>query len=174
MQDDLLAMVEYPDPQAIAEASITQFDLPQKTKYLSFRVCGFTITEAIRFAGITMRTRYNWRNTDPKFHIADDNAGQMRKDLADQYLEIEFRRNMRLVLQLDFEVLKKCAEKNPQLSPREQSWLNRLRQHYTPQQMEAMARALQGSGDGKDFDFTKFVMGLARGADKLVIAGSRE
>jgi len=173
--DEMMAMVKHPDPSAIAEASIHQFDNPKKTRYISLRACGFTITEAQKLVGITMRTRFRWRDDDVRFRVADDNAGDLKKEFGNRYIELEFRRNMRLVLEIDFQVLSKVAENpNATLSTREQQWLNRLRQHYTPQQLEAMAIALGESGDGKDFDFTKFIMGLARGADKLVIAGSRE
>ena len=173
--DELTALVETPDPQAVIEASLYQFDPPTKTKYLSYRACGFTTREAEKLAGINQRTRFRWRETDPRFVIADTSIGSVQKEIANKYLEMEFRRNLRLVMEIDFRVLVKVVqEKEPVLSTREQKWLDRLRQHYTPQQIEAMAHALGESVDGEGFDFTKFVLGLAKGSDRLVIAGSRE
>lgn len=171
--DDMEIMAS--DPQAIAESITPYFpDNTKKTKYLSYRACGFAIREALKMVGVSQRTVMRWRATDPQFHHLDTlGYSDVKAKLADRYIELEFRRNYRLVLQLDYDVLTKAAW-GDEMTTREERWLARVRQHYTPQQLEVLERILGEGGGGGEFDFTSFVLSLKRGGSELTLAATRE
>lgn len=167
-------VIQADDPQAISESTIPYFaDNTKKTKYLSYRACGFTIREALSLVGISERTRLRYREHDSRFKSLDDNIQGLRTDLANKYVELEFLRNFRLVLQLDFSVLDKEV-KGELMTEREVKWLNKTRQNYTPQQLEAIQRVLgEGGGDGQ-FDFTEMILGLRRKGASITVHATTE
>ena len=166
-------VIKADDPQAISEAITPYFsENPHKTKYLSWRACAFTVRESERLTGISPRTRLRWRNEDSRFRELDDRVGELKSDLANQYIEHEFRRNFRMVLHLDYEVLQKEVQ-GANMTDREQKWLLRTRQYYTPQQLEQLQRILGEKGTDGEWDFTRAVLELSRGADKIRMEATR-
>jgi hypothetical protein len=151
------------------------YDDSKKSTYLSYRATGFTIRESVEFVGVTERTLRNWRRYDPEFARWDREAlGELRQKLGDRYLEIEFRRNYRLILQKDYDVIKKSVEDKEPLTYQESQYLLKARSHYTPQQLETIERILSGSeGGGEEFDWTSFVLSLRGRGGEVHIAARR-
>lgn len=163
------------DPEAIAEAIVPYFpDDTNKSRYLSYRACGFTVTESIKFASIATRTLRRWRADDDEFRRLDTlGISELRKSVGDEFLEMEFRRNYRLILQADYNVISKQVRQEI-LTNDEHSYLLKARAHYTPQQLETLERILGEVDDKKEFDFTSFVLSLRGRGQELHIAASRD
>jgi len=163
------------DTEAIVESLMPYFpEDSRRGKYLSYRACGFTIREAVSLTGITERTLRRWREADPEFRKMDlEMVTDLRARLGDHYIAHEYRRNMRLVLDKDFEVFKRSVE-GEELTDKEQSYLIKARSFYTPQQLQII-REILGESDQKDFDWTEYVMRLrSREGDTVEIAARRE
>ncbi len=141
----------------------------KKAAYLAKRICGFTIRESVKLTGIHERTLRYWRETDPKF-VQLDGAGmiQLRQTLAAQYLDIEFSRNLHLVLERDFKVLWKMVE-GEELSKFEQDYVLKLRSHYTPQSLAMVKQLLAGGTVEQPFDFTKLTLTIRRESEQITV-----
>lgn len=121
-----------------------------KRKYLAYRSCGFSPRESIRMCGLTPGCLSNWRREDQVFVDLETRVPEFREKLSSEYVGIEFTRNVRLVMQLDFNILTKAlkvkqdgsGDKLPDseaaMSKFEQDYLLRMRQYYTPQQLQIM------------------------------------
>ena len=102
---------------------------------------------------------------------------EFRKALANEYCEIEFVRNFRLVMEKDHQIIKKALEvvgeffdaqgkkiDIPNLTKQENDYLLKMRAYYTPQQLSAISALTRGGTGSKDddiFDFTKAVLSFA-------------
>ena len=161
------------DTEAIAESLVPYYpEDSRKTKYLSFRACGFAVREAIELCGISQRTVMRWRADDSTFKELDGKGlGELRASLSNKYLELEFVRNYRLILLKDFAVIHKAVtgkdDKGNEtvMSEREHQYLLKARAHYTPQQLQILDKVMSGEDGGAEFDFTKFILSLSRTAD---------
>jgi len=154
---------EHPTEVLIAE-SILPYMLgdSKKTLYLSYRVCGFSIREALDLADVTQRSVMRWRRNDPKFKEMDtEKLPQVRKQFGADYTQMEFLRNFRLLLKKDFDIIMKLI-KGLTLSKLEQTYLSQMRKLYSPQQLEVLQRVLSGGGAPASFNFTQFVINLAK------------
>jgi len=176
MNRELTTVIDPGDEQAIAESAMPVFyEDSRKAKYLSYRACGFTIRESKELVGVTERTIRNWRHADPEFERWDREAiGELREKLGNRFLEIEFRRNYRLILQKDFDVLSRSVE-GEELTYQENQYLLRARSHYTPQQLETLENILSGRHDGgPEFNWTEFVLSLRGRGGEVHIAARRD
>ena len=145
--------------EGIAQSLIPYYtDGGKKAKYLSYIVAGFSVTEAVALAKIHLKTVTRWRE-DPKFvEIEDRSTSELRKQLSDEIIDIEFTRNFRLVLAKDFEILYKDAT-DEILTEKEQQYLLTIRKFYTPQQFAMVKQLVSGNGGGDEpFDFTRTVL----------------
>ena len=145
--------------EGIAQSLIPYYmDGGKKARYLSYMIAGFSIMESVKLAKIHLKTVKIWRNTDPKFKELEDSTPELRRELADHLIDIEFTRNFRLVLAKDFEILFKDAT-DQLLTEKEQAYLLVIRKFYTPEQLIRI-RQLAGGTDntGEAFDFTKTVL----------------
>lgn len=116
---------------------------PRKMSYLSFRACGFMVKESCDLAGISLRTLFHWRNSDPEFLAFETTRLRELQDrMADDVIRFEFLRNMRLVLKKDFRILWKGLYAPNQMSKQEWAYLMKIRSHYTTQDLLALQRAL--------------------------------
>lgn len=158
------------DTEEIA-SSIIPYESGKKARYLSYRVCNFSIRESTQLAKVTERAVRYWRETDESFaHIDGDGLTTLRKQMANEYLDIEFTRNFRLVLQKDFEVLfKVVTEGDEKLTDREHAYLAKLRNHYSPQNLAAIKQLLGGGTLEQPFDFTKLTLTIRREREELEI-----
>ena len=131
----------------------------KKAAFLGYIVAGFSRAEAQKLAGIHRKTLARWTAGDPTFVEFLAKLPEVRKNLSDQLLDIEFTRNFRLVLAKDFRILYRDATGKP-LSEDENDYLKLIRKFYTPQHMVMLRQLLSGEGEDKDkaFDWTKTVL----------------
>lgn len=139
----------------------------KRAAYLSYRIAGFNMREAAELVKVKQRTIMRWREADSEFADLDTiGLAELRKQLGFEYLNIEFTRNYKLVLQKDFDVLFKAA-KNQTLSEEEHQYLLKIRQHYTPQQL-VLIKQLAGEVErGDDFNFTKLTFTIKREREEI-------
>lgn len=158
------------EAEAIAESIVPYFpDDSKKSRYLAFRATGFTFREAAQLAGISEKSVHNWRNSDPEFCQLDlAGISDLKKKLGAEYLNIQFTRNMSLVLQKDFNVLRKSVLMPDTLTEQEHQYLLKLRQFYTPQQL-AIIQQMVGEITGDQLDFTKVVFQIRAEREELTI-----
>jgi len=150
-----------PEPLAIAGSSLPYSEDSKKSKYLSYRLMNFTIRESLDLAKVTWRSLHTWRQTDAQFAVMDgEGLTERRKQLAAEYLNIEFNRNFRMVLEKDFRVLFKTLTSPEAMTKNDQEYLLKLRSHYTPQHLGIIKQLLDGGDVDKPFDFTKLTMTL--------------
>lgn len=163
------------DPKEVTAASLL---IPyqrndNRCKYLSWCACGFSDEEALYVLGLP----YAWLNhqrQDEKFLELESRLPELRQTLSQEYSEIDFYRNFRMVLEKDYRVLK-CSlgmdidadtGEPRELSNFDQMYLLKLRTAYTPQQLQLIKQLSSGGSDG--FNFAEWV---SKNTD--VIAASR-
>lgn len=159
--------------QPIAEQLVPYHDDSEesnkKLKYLSYRASGFTITESASLTPCHLKSVRRWRVSDLEFKRLDgEGLADLRKLLCNQYLDIEFTRNFRLVMQKDFQVLYKSVTDNL-LSKEEHEYLLKLRNHYTPQHLAMIKQLLSGGSIQEPFDFTRLTLTIRREREEVKI-----
>ena len=114
-----------------------------KADYLGYRSCGFPIRQALYLADINWSTLSRWRASDPEFADIETNRIQeLQASVGNDLVRLEFLRNMRLGMRLDFKVLYTAAHHLESLTERQFSYLKRIRSLYSPQELVAVGRAL--------------------------------
>jgi hypothetical protein len=127
----------------------------RKARYLSFRACGFTITEALELSNTGRTTRNRYLAEDEEFRKADSTGlPALRKKVHSELLNLEFIRNYRMILLKDYKVIKKSILKPDTMTAAENTYLNKARQHYTPQQL-AILEQLFAPGEDDDAGMPK-------------------
>lgn len=133
-------------------------DGDKKAAYLGYLVAGFSRVESKRLAGIHDKTLTRWTHGDPAFVEFINKLPDVRKELSNQLLDIEFTRNFRLVLSKDFKILYKDAV-GKALTDQESNYLQVIRKFYTPQHLVILRQLLAGGEEGEQaFDWTKAVL----------------
>lgn len=144
------------DPDNIERALEAQFPIfrkPAMGDYLSFRSCGFTITEACSLAQITPGTVRHWRKTDKEFAKWEGEfLPHLQTNLAAIVTKAKWYRNLLWGMQLDGAVLKKAALNRGSLTEFEQKYVATARKQYDPQGLIALERATAPEGPGADGD----------------------
>jgi len=140
------------------ETSIARTIVPyprddDKALYLGYRASGFSIREALKLVDKHKSTLSVWRR-DEVFAGLEYRIPEFRKELSKEYIEIEFFRNFRLVLEKDYRVLQASLNKEI-LSKADHDYLLKLRSQYTPMQLQILESVVTGSGDG--WNFAQFV-----------------
>jgi len=137
-----------------------------RCRYLGYLACGFSDEEALYVLGLTRNWLENVR-LDSKFTDLEERIPEIRKELSQEYTELDFYRNFRMVLEKDHRVLRKALEmelvedaETGELVPAEltqfdQQYLLRLRSAYTPQQLQLLEAVVSGN-DG-NFNFADWV-----------------
>jgi hypothetical protein len=159
------------DGRRPVEAAIASALLPwpyddSKSLYLSFRACGMSVREALKLTGNAESTLSFWRkNAD--FLKAEQDIPKIRRRLANEYVEIEFVRNFRLILEKDYRIIYKSLHPTIDeesglelpMSPQDFDYLSKIRTQYSPQQLSALNQILSKQdgkdSDGKDVNWTK-------------------
>ena len=140
----------------------------KKSLYLSYRLSNFSRLQSVELSGIHRKTLARWTEADPNFaYIDGQGITEMRKQLANEFLDMQFTRNFHLVLQKDFKILYKDAM-NQQLLPNEVEYLSKIRQHYTPQSLAMMKQLLGGGTVEEPFNFTKLTLTIRREQIEMV------
>lgn len=149
--------------------SVIPYETGKKADYLAKRVCGFTMKESCKLIKLSERAVRYWREEDTNFAKIDgEGLPALRKQLADEYLNIQFTRNFHLVLEKDFNVLYKDAI-GLVLSKEEHEYLLKIRAHYTPQSLAMIKQLLAGGTVNQPFDFTKLTVTIKREMEQVEI-----
>jgi len=161
--------------QEIAEALVPGVqDTTKKAAYLRERIAGFNVRESLQRAGCSMRSVNRWREEDPEFnHLDTKGLIEARRELNNQYINLEFTRNMRLALQKDFDILLKSVS-GEELTSQEHQYLLKARNHYTAQQL-VLIKELAGEVEkDKELDFTSLTFELRREREQVTIKASSD
>ncbi len=144
-----------------------------RAKYLGYLCCGFSFEEALYVLGLTRSWLADARQ-DSKFTDLEERIPDLRKVLSQEYTEMDFYRNFRMVLEKDHRVLRTSLgmelveDENGEMVPAElssfdQQYLLRLRSAYTPQQLQLLEAVAGGGNSG--INFAKWV---SENQDKIV------
>jgi hypothetical protein len=135
----------------------------KKSRYIGYRASGFRTKEALQLTGITLRSLFSWRASDPIFVSWETQLPQLRKTVGVEYSYMEFLRNYRLILRKDYEVFKKSLSSPDALTKFDQDYLMKARTHYTPQQLQIMQQMTgMSQSDATNFNFNEFILSLQR------------
>jgi len=163
MLDHTLQLPSAEPKEVSAAASLIPYrrdDL--RCKYLGYLACGFSDEEALYVLGLNIGWLESARQDD-KFINLEERIPEIRKELSQEYTELDFYRNFRMVLEKDHRILRKSLEMEldeetglpAEMTPFDQQYLLRLRSAYTPQQLQLLEAVVSG-GDG-GFNFAKWV-----------------
>jgi len=134
----------------------------KRAEYLSKRVCNFSMRESCKLANVSEKSVRRWREADSDFLQLDtEGMTNLRKQLGNELIDMEYTRNFHLVLQKDYKILYKDAIGLP-LSEKETEYLMKIRQHYTPQSFAMVKQLLGGGTVDQPFDFTRLTMTIRR------------
>ena len=158
------------ETQEIA-SSIIPYESGKKALYLSYRVCNCSIRESTQLAKVTERAVRYWRENDENFaRIDGEGLTVLRKQMANEYIDMEFTKNFRLLLQKDFEVLfKSITLGDDALTDKEHNYLLKMRSHYSPQNLAAIKQLLSGGTMEQPFDFTRLTLTLRKERETLEV-----
>ncbi len=163
--------ISFPAGKEVAIASALlpyPFD-DDRALYLSYRACGLSSAEALTIIFRSVEWLEHSRE-DITFLQLEGKLPEIRKELSKTYVEIEFFRNFRMVLEKDKRILKEALSgKTMQvmlpngeyttvpepMSRQDFEYLLKIRGQYTPQQMSILESVIKGNDTG--FDFSKFI-----------------
>ena len=156
-----------------------------RARYLGLRASGFKIMEALGLIGKSKSALSTWRHDD-EFVSLEGQIPELRKSLAMEYVAIESLRNYRLVMEKDFRVLMESLKPSKKtdedgnvvdspMSSQDFQYLQKLRQHYTPQQLQAIQNLFgAGTSDGSaPTGWTDMVLMLQRTTEEKVMVTTR-
>ena len=157
------------ETKAMAESFLPRCDDGKKATYMAYKVANFSTREACDLTPVSERMVRKWRADDPQFTYFDG-AGltELRKQFANQYLDMQFSRNFHLILQKDFRLLyKSLTLGDDKLTDREHVYLVKVRSHYTPQALAMIKQILGGGSVEQPFDFTKLTLSIRREREQM-------
>ena len=137
-----------------------------RAKYLGWMSSGFSDEEALYVLGLNRRWLDIVRQ-DAKFTNLEERVPEFRKELSQEYTELDFYRNFRMVLEKDHRILRKALEMElvededtgkmvpAEMTSFDQQYLLRLRSAYTPQQLQLLEAVVSGNDGG--FNFAQWV-----------------
>jgi len=151
------------ETESIAKSFIPTFsDDNKKATYLSYLIANFAHREACQLTPVSEKQVHRWKEADENFaEICTTGLQALRKEFANTFIDMQFTRNFHLILQKDFRVLYKDALGN-ELSENEVRYLEKIRQHYTPQSLAMVKQLLSGGTVEQPFDFTKLTLSIKR------------
>lgn len=126
-----------------------------RARYMGYLACGFHPEEALYVLGLTIEWLEEQRR-DESFSAIELKIPEIRKELSKEYIELDFFRNFRLVLEKDYRILTKSIQTDVVLNKQEHEYLLKLRSAYSPQQLAVLEQVMKGIG-AEDFNFMKYV-----------------
>lgn len=154
----------------IAQSLKTYVDNDTQARFLSFRICGFSIRESAKLAGIHEKTVFLWRKNPEFTELEKQVATELGEQLKKDAVRWEFIRNLRLVLDHDFKVLDKLA-KGEELTIKEHQYLLKLRTFYTPEHLRILVGLMEDKSEPKDF--AGFILKLKK-TQEMTLTGKNE
>jgi hypothetical protein len=149
--------------ESIAQSFVPTFsDDSKKANYLSYLIANFAHREACQLTPVSEKQVRRWKDADENFEkLCTSGLTELRKQFANQFIDMQFTRNFHLVLQKDFRVLYKDAL-GGKLDENENKYLEKIRQHYTPQSLAMVKQLLGGGTVEQPFDFTRLTLSIKR------------
>ena len=165
--------------ESIAQSIVPYNRDDDRARYLGLRSSGFSIREALKLIGRAASTLSLWRHNE-EFANLESRIPEFRKDLALEYVNLEFCRNFRLVMEKDYRVLHQSLHPNKDdegksipMSSQDQAYLIKMRAYYTPQQLQIMEALGAGEADGVGFNFTSIIMEATKTVQRIKVEGKR-
>jgi len=151
-----------PDSDTPKQVSIATTLLPwrkddYRAKYLGYLACGFSVEEALYMLGLKIEWLEEQRQ-DNQFSTFEFSVPEIRKELSKEYIELDFFRNFRMVLEKDYRVLKDALEITGDglMTSQDHQYLLKMRSAYTPQQLQILEQVMKGVGE-EGFNFARYV-----------------
>ncbi len=133
-----------------------------KAEYLGYRACGFPIRQALYLSDINHSTLTRWRASDSEFaEIETNRIQELQASVGNDLVRLEFLRNMRLGMRIDFKILYTAAHHLEALTERQFKYLQRIRSLYSPQDLVAISKALTPESEVPS-DFSEMVLSITR------------
>jgi len=148
---------DIPKEVAIAGAVVPFPRSSDKAYYLGYLCSGLSVREALKMIGKSKQWLSNCRHLyedKEKFADLEQRIPEFRKELSKEYVELEWFRNFRFVLEKDRRILMKSLSSDF-LTKQDHDYLIKLRSQYTPQQLSILEAVVSGGGDG--FNFARWV-----------------
>lgn len=172
------------DTESIAQSLIPYPYDDNRAKYLGLRSSGFRPREALKLIGVTGAGLSFWRK-DAQFADLERRLPEFRRQLALEYVNLEFLRNFRLITEKDFQILRRSLQTVEvdvdghkekvamPLTKQEHDYLLKMRPNYTPQQIQALQALVTGEAPSGEFNFTDVVKAIRR-AEQIKVRATRE
>lgn len=150
-----------PKEVSAATALIPYRRSDDRAKFLGWCCTGFSDEEALYVLGLNRAWLADAR-LDSKFTDLEERIPEFRKELSREYLELDFQRNFRMVLEKDRRIMQRALEMEleeneagemvpAEMTPYDQQYLLRLRSAYTPQQYQLLEAVVAGEDGGFNF-----------------------
>ena len=152
---NLLSESDTPKEVSIATTLLPWRKDDNRARYMGYLACGFNPEEALYMLGLKL----DWldeQRQDEGFSTIELRVPEIRKELSKEYIELDFFRNFRMVLEKDYRVLKLALDDSKILGKQEHDYLLKLRSAYTPQQLQILEQVMKGVGSS-DFNFAQWV-----------------
>ena len=130
-EPQLLPESEDPKEVSVATTLIPWRKDDIRARYMGYLACGFNPEEALYMLGLKAEWLEEQR-LDESFNIFELKVPEIRKELSKEYIELDFFRNFRMVLEKDYRVLKHALDLGGGLSNQEHQYLLKMRSAYTP------------------------------------------
>lgn len=134
-----------------------------RARYMGYLACGFNPEESLYMLGLKVSWLEEQRQ-DPGFNSVELQIPEIRKELSKEYIELDFFRNFRMVLEKDYRILKLALDEDTTLSKQEHDYLLKLRSAYSPQQLQILEQVMRGIGSS-DFNFAQWI---SQNQDKII------
>jgi len=147
-----------PDSDTPKQVSIATTLIPwrkddYRAKYLGYLACGFSVEESLYMLGLKVEWLEEQRS-DSQFSTFELQVPEIRKELSKEYIELDFFRNFRMVLEKDYRVLRDALgiDGDGLMTSQDHQYLLKMRSAYTPQQLQILEQVMRGVGeDGWNF-----------------------
>jgi len=126
-----------------------------RARYMGFLACGFNPEESLYMLGL----KVDWleeQRQDPSFNTFELKVPEIRKELSKEYIELDFFRNFRMVLEKDYRTLRRALDMDGIMTGQDHQYLLKMRSAYTPQQLQILEQVMKGVGED-GFNFARWV-----------------
>ena len=128
-----------------------------RAKYLGYLACGFSVEEALYMLGL----KTGWleeQRQDIQFSTFELNVPEIRKELSKEYIELDFFRNFRMIMEKDYRILRLALEIDGDglMTSQDHQYLLKMRSAYTPQQLQILEQVMRGVGE-EGWNFARYV-----------------
>ena len=109
-------------------------DNDKKREFLSWRLCGFSVTESCKYINIAVPLYEQWKRNDTEFMQYETLVPQLRPDASKEITRQLKERNTRLFMELEANVLDTSVQSGVDtLSDNEMEVLKGARKFYNPE-----------------------------------------